>query len=381
MMEWVLLPDDYDRFQKLKQETPAEARRLLRGGFFREFFLKYPEANHLHKRMLLVSCQVSQNSAPEAAAELYKGQCNDPYWHGVFGGLYLPHLRESAYFHLLEAERKSACAPGWTRLDYDLDGSEELLYRGQEFNLLLKPSHGGSLVEFDDRLLSRNLSDVLSRREESYHRQKGPGPGEGKSIHELAKRLPDGAASLLHYDWHPRYSLLDHFLHPGVSEDDFRRVDYREQGDFVNQEYLAEVEEEEAVLCRQGHVWIEKERSPVKVVKRIRPQRSQVSISYEVENQAEREIEFHFGVEWNFYLLAGEWEFRKETLALLGGRWIMKFSPGLNFWSFPLETLSQSEEGYDIIRQGTCFLPYWKFSLASGQRYSLAITLREGNER
>ena len=27
--------------------------------------------------------------------DLYKGQCNDPYWHGVFGGLYLPHLREA----------------------------------------------------------------------------------------------------------------------------------------------------------------------------------------------------------------------------------------------------------------------------------------------
>ena len=36
---------------------------------------------------------------------LYRSQCNDAYWHGVFGGLYLNHLREAAYSNLLRAER------------------------------------------------------------------------------------------------------------------------------------------------------------------------------------------------------------------------------------------------------------------------------------
>lgn len=381
MMEWVLEPADFDRFRALKREVSPEEQRFLRGGFFREFFLKYPESNHLHKRMLLVSREVRKNPSPEAARELYKAQCNDPYWHGVFGGLYLPHLRESAYQHLIEAEKRLALNSGWETLDYDLDGREELFFRHDRFNLLLKPSAGGSLIEFDDRLLGRNLSDVLARRPESYHRQKDQGPGEGgKSIHEQAKKLPPEAASLLRYDWHSRFSLLDHFLHPQTTLDNFRTVDYGEQGDFINQEYRFTLQGNSAVLSRQGHVWAGEERIPIRVAKRVEPTKDRVLITYELENETEKELPLLFGIEWNFYLLPQEWEVRKETLSLVGGRWILEFSGGPTIWHFPLQTLSQSEEGYDIIQQGVCFLPHWKFSLAGRKKFGLTITLREGHE-
>src|SRR4030043_779948 len=113
MMDWVLDPAGFGAFRALKQGVQPQDRRFLRGGFCREFFLKYPESNHLHKRMLLVSREVRENPSPEAARELYKAQCNDPYWHGVFGGLYLPHLRESAYRHLIGAEKLLPFRPGW----------------------------------------------------------------------------------------------------------------------------------------------------------------------------------------------------------------------------------------------------------------------------
>ena len=35
---------------------------------------------------------------------LYRGQCNCAYWHGVFGGLYMPFLRFAIYEQLLKAE-------------------------------------------------------------------------------------------------------------------------------------------------------------------------------------------------------------------------------------------------------------------------------------
>jgi hypothetical protein len=380
MMEWVLEPDDFDRFRKLKLKTPPEARRLLRGGFFREFFLKYAESNHLHKRMLLTSREVARNESPEARRELYQAQCNDPLWHGVFGGLYLPHLREAAYHHLLEAEKQLPLDPGWQRLDYDLDGREELLYRGQKFNLLLKPSFGGSLVELDDRDRSRNLSDVLSRREESYHRQKPQEHADGASIHERAKALPPEAASLLRYDWYPRYSLLDHFLHPLTTQENFQGIDYGEQGDFVNQEYGFSIAENEVLLRRHGHLWINDEQIPLSVAKRICPEEDQIIIRYEIENSSERGLSLVFGVEWNFYLLSDEWELQKDAISLLRGRLRIQFSPRPTIWHFPLQTLSQSEEGYDIIQQGMCFLPHWKFNLAGRQKFALAITLREDNE-
>jgi alpha-amylase len=381
MMEWVLEPADFERFRALKEKVPPEARRFLRGGFFREFFLKYPESNHLHKRMLLVSREVSRNPEAEAVRELYRAQCNDPYWHGIFGGLYLPHLRESAYRHLIEAEGRLPLRPGWEVVDYDLDGREELFFRHERFNLLVKPSFGGSLVEFDDRRLGRNFSDVLARRPESYHRPREQAPGEGgKSIHEQAKPLPPEAASLLRYDWHPRFSLLDHFLHPQTSQENFRAVDYGEQGDFVNQEYSYALQGNSALLSRQGHIWADGERLPIRVKKRIDPAPDGAVVTYELENASKKEVALFFGIEWNLYLLSEEWKIEGNILLFGRGRWRLEFEDAAGVWHFPLQTLSQSEEGYDIIQQGMCFLPHWKFKLPGGQKYGLSITLKEGHE-
>jgi alpha-amylase len=331
--------------------------------------------------MLIVSREVRENPSPEAARELYKAQCNDPYWHGIFGGLYLPHLRESAYRHLIEAEKKLPLKPGWETLDYDLDGREELFFRHERFNLLLKPSIGGGLVEFDDRLLGRNLCDVLARRPESYHGQKDQGSGDGgKSIHEQAKRLPPEAASLLKYDWHPRFSLLDHFLPPQTTLDKFRTDDYGEQGDFVNQEYRFAQQGNSVLLYRHGHIWAGGERIPVRVAKRVEVKEGGVSIVYELENESGKDVPVLFGIEWNFYLLPGEWEVRKDTLSLAGGKWLLEFGGDPAIWKFPLQTLSQSEEGYDIIHQGMCFLPHWKFNLAGRCQLGLTVTLKEGHE-
>jgi hypothetical protein len=379
MMEWILEPDDLERYQELKEKLPAASRRFIRGGFFREFFLKYPESHHLHKRMLLVSQEAARNGGGDAKVELYKAQGNDPFWHGVFGGLYLPHLRESAYYHLLESEKRMAFAHGWEVRDYDDDGRDELIYRSGPYNLLVKPSFGGSLVELDDRRLSRNLSDVLSRREESYHRQKIEQDTGGKSIHELAKKLPPDAAPLMRFDWHPRYSLLDHFIAADTTLETFQRIDYVEHGDFVNQEYEYKLEDGEARLTRTGHIWSEGTPRPLRVSKRVSPQNDGILFRYELENLDSKEAPLVFGIEWNFYLLPHQWRLEDRTLIFLGGRWRLEFSDAPEIWTFPLRTVSQSESDYDIIHQGMCFLPNWKLHLVPHQKQSLAMTLRVGD--
>jgi 4-alpha-glucanotransferase len=375
MTEWVLEPDDFARYSELKEKVPAEARRFLRGGFFREFFLKYPESNHLHKRMLLVSREARREPDRQVPVELFKAQGNDPFWHGVFGGLYLPHLREAAYRNLLEAEKRLPLGLGWEARDYDNDGRDELIFRSGPFNLFFKPSFGGSLVELDDRGLSRNLSDVLSRREETYHRQKPAGGEGGKSIHELARKLPPEAASLLRYDWHPRYSLLDHFLADGTTPESFQNIDYKELGDFINQEYEFKLEDGAAVLCRSGHLWADGNPNPLRVTKRVIPQKDGLLFRYELENLGDKETPVVFGVEWNFYVLPSEWRLENSALALLGGRWRLDFPEAADVWAFPLRTISQSESDYDIIHQGMSFLPSWRMVLSPRQKHPLAIAL------
>ena len=39
-----------------------------------------------------------------AQKEQFMGQCNCPYWHGVFGGIYLPCPRFAVTSHLIAAE-------------------------------------------------------------------------------------------------------------------------------------------------------------------------------------------------------------------------------------------------------------------------------------
>ncbi len=44
------------------------------------------------------------NELAIARDHLYRGQCNCPYWHGAFGGIYLPHLRNAIFHHLITAD-------------------------------------------------------------------------------------------------------------------------------------------------------------------------------------------------------------------------------------------------------------------------------------
>lgn len=376
MMEWVLEPADQREYNKLKKSIPDSARRFVRGGLFKDFFLKYPESNHLHKRMLAVSKRVETAGDPRAVRSLYRAQGNDPYWHGVFGGLYLPHLREAAYGNLIESEKKIPPFPGWRQADLDLDGRFENEFWGNPFHIFVKPSSGGAIVELDHLPSSRNIMDVLARRPESYHAPEAEGTaGEGKSIHEISKKLPPGAEELTRYDWHPRYSLLDHFLHPETKPDDFRMGTYGEQGDFVDNPFIAKTEGRSLSLERHGNVWVEGISRSVSVRKRITPEGGLIIVDYEITNNGDEPISLVFAPEWNFYMIPEEFEAGMGGAGLLNGRLELMAPGASDVWSYPLRTLSQSEQGYDIIHQGYCVLSIWKLRLAGAETASLEIRL------
>ena len=95
----------------------AALRPFVRGGFWRNFKVKYPEADEMYCRMMMVSRRLQETLEAAAAgepvnaelveqarSELYRGQCNCGYWHGAFGGIYLPHLRNAVYQHLIAAD-------------------------------------------------------------------------------------------------------------------------------------------------------------------------------------------------------------------------------------------------------------------------------------
>ena len=383
MMEWALGPDEQEAFGKLRAGAGPGARRFLRGGFFRDFLRKYPEANQIHKRMLMVSAGI-RAAGPEAAGglrDLYKSQCNDPYWHGVFGGLYLPHLREAVYHHLLEAEKRTADPPGWLALDYDCDGREEMAYRDPTFGLLVKPSSGGALVEIDYRPWSRNLSDVLSRHAEAYHRtpaDAGEGAGPGKSIHELAKTLPPDAAELVRPDRRLRHSLIDRFFRTGATPEDLAGPGVDEPGDFAEAEYSASLSGRALVLERRGQVRTEGGRAPVAVRKTVECAGGDLRVGIEIENLSDAALSLSYGSEWNLLAFPGEFELRGAAgAALYGGRILFEPEAADGLWSFPLRTLSQSEGGFDIIHQGYCLCPVWSLEWSGRGVRRVSVVLKE----
>ena len=242
------------------------------GGFFRNFLVRYEEANLLHKRMLYTSARVRrqldalgepphQDGADDLHAldrahpdhrreaqrdgllawdHVLRAQCNDTYWHGIFGGLYLPHLRQAAYADLLTAERLlgSAAGPELEVLDLDLDAAEEVLLRSTDLVAVVRPARGGALVAFDHLPSASALLDVLRRRREPEHTvledlvaravpQSAPAgdaaPPEAqdcaetaedspRTIHEGIRMKESGLERLLFVDTHARGAFLDHFF-------------------------------------------------------------------------------------------------------------------------------------------------------------------------
>jgi hypothetical protein len=381
MMEWVLEPEAQVSLASLKAAVPPEARRFVRGGLFRDFCRKYSEANALHKRMIGVSRSVAEAGGDDARRALYKGQGNDPYWHGVFGGLYLPHLREAAYASLLEAEDLSSVPLGWSEFDGDADGRPEIYRTGPVFGFSAKPDFGGALVEIDHRPWRRNLTNVLSRRREAYHASRSAGEGggergEGRSIHEGSKTLPPEARDLLRCDWHPRYCALDHVFHAGTTREAVARLDFGEDGDFVNRPYGYRLSGEAVFLERLGSIRAGTESRPLVVRKTISESGPRLTAAYEIFNPSETPLDLFFGSEWNFLAFPAEAVFEKDR-AILYGRLEFRARGADELWSFPLRTLSQSEGGFDIIHQGFCLLPVWRSRLDGGARFRFSIELGE----
>ena len=419
MMHWALPADAYLDYEKLEEHLKEEGMyeqysRFFRGGFWRNFLVKYPEANNLHKKMLRVSerarkLQAKGKDVKSALEKIWRAQCNDPYWHGIFGGLYLTNLRSTAYRNLISAEneldkleRKKIIKYEFT--DFDKDGKEELIVETPNFNVYINPNYGGQIFELDFKPAEFNITDVMTRKMEGYHEKilqlskemNNPNNQGVASIHDMLTAKEEGLEKFLHYDWYRRGSLVDHFLGAGTTIENFYQCKYPEQGDFVNQPYRADVELKrgmlEITLTRDGSVWIENEQRNLRLQKKIIIDKNstEVLIRYKLENLDEDDLDLWFGVEFvcNFlapnsddrYFYFVGYEVEDSKLASIGevqdttsfgvvDKWLgvdMNFylDKFANVWRFPIETVSLSEAGFERVYQGSVILLHWNIKLS-----------------
>jgi hypothetical protein len=180
MNEWTLNADRADRFADLvKQEKDHQRyeqnKPFLRGGIWRNFMSRYTEANWMHKRMQQLSARLAGigDAPPRMRELLHLAQANDAYWHGLFGGIYLPHLRRAVWSALVELEAllDKAGQRDRSATDLDFDGCDEFFLGNEVLQAVIRDDGLGAVHELDAYALFHNFGDTLARRPEHYYRK------------------------------------------------------------------------------------------------------------------------------------------------------------------------------------------------------------------
>ena len=355
MEAWALPPAAARRLAVLEHEL-GEARMagpegaLVRGAHWRNFLVKYPEANRMHKKMLALStlCR-DRGDPPDARRAIGRAQCNDAYWHGVFGGLYLPHLRAAIWRNLALAEAELRRGEGLIveQLDLDGDGAEEVWIHSGVFSALISPQRGGVIEEYTLLEQGINYADVLTRRRESYHE---PAPGRAG---QPEATTADGTPSIHALEQMVR---LQH-LPPIDRFDRALFVDRVLAGDVTLDHYMGGAFE--SVACWAGGVFqasLEPSAHAVEVVLRPKPDASPPGL-LEKRIRFDRAGELSVRYRWDPAAFPADALFCPEIS--VSREMELDLTAAATVWKFPIATVSRSERGFEETVQGYSYTPRW----------------------
>jgi alpha-amylase len=425
MTEWALPTEARRRFHAVQQEFAArpDVQQFLRGSFWRNFFTRYSEANLLHKKMLHVSEKVRRLAASvrrglpirraleAASTHLLRAQCNDAYWHGVFGGIYAPHLRTVLWRELIRAERLAdtaehgrAAFSDLARLDFDADGHEELYATSDAYAALVKPSDGATLAALDFRPADATLVNSMQRRVEFYHAKlheaRDHAAGDVLSIHDQVRVKEEGLEHHLRYDRWPRHAFRLLVFGPGKAFSDYEAVRLDENAELAAGNYTVASAREDRLELACAAAWGNGPESRLKAQKAFSFTRGtrrcgvacdvhleslgargavQVGLEIVLNLLAPLEPDRYFeyagerhGLRWSAAVpasqvrLVDEWQNVAITLEAPAAR---------EFWIAPIETVSESEEGFERVYQGSQILALWPVELAPGASWSGRVAL------
>jgi alpha-amylase len=423
MLHWALPAHafvEYEAFEKWLAEQGQKDRysRFVRGGHWRGFLAKYDEANLMHKKMLWVSDQLSRlekdqsgqtDELEQARDSLYASQCNCPYWHGVFGGLYLPHIRQAVFSRMIDAGNRIRQLAGETELsitelDYDSDGVPEVICDSELFTAVLKPDSGGMLLELSLNRHNFNLTDTMSRRREGYHDKLAGALSPDQehsqaSIHDRVVTKEEGLDKYIAEDWYLKRCLIDHFFSPGVALEIFGSGRYGEDGDFILEPYRVDIDvpARRVIMTRDGLLRRPDGVVPVRVIKQIvfTPGSEEIEIRYELSSRHPGGVEVDFAVENNFNFQAGHAadrylmvDGRRATRNYLDAYGEHKQAGSIiladeyrslaaavssnrsgDIWHLPIFTVSLSEGGFEKVYQGTTIVHRYRLSLSEYPQY------------
>jgi len=434
MGEWALPADEALAFGSTLRRARAEGRpeaRWLRGAIWRNFQIRYREINDIHKQMLATSDLVDglpAGAVREVARDhLFAGQSNDCYWHGLFGGIYLPDLRVAALARLIAAEDLVVgdARPTATLRDVDLDGREEVALTGPGQFVTVKLEEGGGIARWDLRAAGHPLAAIMRRRPEACHEtlrqhelRKMTAGGDGvhhddagdapASIHDIVMVKQEGLLDRLRYDAYERRSGLVRILPSGTLPEAAAEGTADELADLRDGTWTLErLEPGRVVLRRSGLVRLpgDGDSVPIETSKTITTGGGRYDPRLDVElsivhrgGPDEPAIAALLGLEWSTMLLGGghnpaAWHdldgrriAHDEPAAVTGVSRLIAGNDQLGVevetttdrpvdaWIAPIETVSNSEAGFELVYQGSATLIVVPLALAPGQSMSLRIS-------
>jgi alpha-amylase len=359
------------------------------GGNWRNFLERYTESRDIHQEVLRSSDKVRNASHhpqhQQALNHVLRAQANDAYWHGVFGGLYLRHLRQALYAEATQAAILIDGTEPFALVDQAPHGAA--LLNSESHRLGLR-AHGGHGFLWISKPARHNILSTLRRYREPYHH--------------------DGAP----VDWYPRGILLDHFFGEGTTPEQFATASYAEQGDFCSEPWQLETSVEgesvSATLQRQGHVWTQDANSqpvhaPLSITKKmaLRAASPLLQVEYSFRNGSAQPLHVWWGSEWNIALSGVDLpdrhyhgddhqkrhrfdetaQFDAVTNPIAADRWLQlwvewHFPQPLAMWHVPINTVSQKEGGdIETTPQSSAFVFHRRLQLQPQEEYSLSFSV------
>ena len=415
MMEWALPTGACEEFMQCLEETERmptgeRFRKFLLGGTWQGFLSKYSESNQIHKLMLEVSRRFHEAEADVAATNerrnllnqiethLLAAQCNDAYWHGLFGGLYSPHLRSAVLRNLIQAETLLDQLNGppptkgvrVTQADFDVDGEQEVLLSHPKAGMIMKPSDGGTVSSLRFKPAAAELINSLMRRPEVYH----------KKIQSTIEGLPEDApekkldlTELYRYDHYARHCFRTYLFSPGKQWQDFARLDLQEESGLAAGAWQVatgasanpvELLREASYRCDGANLDLEARKV---LFARGTEAGFQVECRSLISSNQPHVVPLSFGIEMVFNFLAPNapdryfaaagkqypmefsGELQSPKLELVdewqGVRVTLEARPECRWWIVPIRTVSQSETGFETVYQGSAILAVWEIKAST----------------
>ncbi|NUN95600.1 MAG: DUF1926 domain-containing protein [Candidatus Omnitrophica bacterium] len=430
MMDWALPAEEgaaIADFRKSLDEAGKERHgRFIKGGHWRFFLSKYREVLHMHRKMLAVS-QALDSLPPRARARraaqehLYAAQCNCGYWHGVFGGIYLNHIRAENHHNLILAEEairanlKDSRTHACRRWDFFREGGDALEVTTPTERLLFDLAHGGALAAWYHLPKAWNLVNTMTRRPEAYHRELlQPRPescsdgAEGGSIHDLHLTKETGLERFLVYDPYRRVGNIPHFFASEQRLEDLLANPAAGDSELIHSHYTGEFHNRKngcsVRLHGSGNMEVTAGGLPVEVDQEwVRDGRTSAwTITTVVRGHPRRAWQGFLGLEYGWSLNAGHTHDRfylidgrkpvnpslggigesegVSGLSLVEGWWKLsvdfEFEIPARLWRFPIETVSSSEGGFERNYQSSVVIPAWRATLEPGSEFRVSFRLR-----